>query len=238
MEQLPPFEVVFIRTAIAAVGLLLTVYARGLRMPNNWDGIRPLVILGVGDTVIPFALITWGEQSIDGVLAAVIQASAALFTLIVAHFSFEDRTHYREENRRIGNWFPGGGGAGKPKLAGRPDCDRKSVGTTGNCGRAVFYAFGGVYSRKVVSGRLEPFVVAAGAMTTAAIVTGVLMMITPLFGGVAPVAPADMQTNVLVSSIALGLFNTWLAYMIFCTMIGTLGAAKPSMVTYIVPAVD
>ena len=90
VEQLPPFEVVFIRTAIAAVGLLMTVYARGLRMPSNWDGIRPLVILGVGNTVIPFALITWGEQSIDSGLAAVIQASAALFTLIVAHFSFED----------------------------------------------------------------------------------------------------------------------------------------------------
>ena len=46
-----------------------------------------------------------------------------------------------------------------------------------------------------------------------------------------------MQTNVLVSSIALGLFNTWLAYMIFYTIIRTLGAAKTSMVTYIVPAV-
>ena len=237
VEQLPPFEVVFIRTAIAALGLLLTVYARGQRMPSTWDGIRPLVILGIGNTVIPFALITWGEQSIDSGLAAVIQASAALFTLIVAHFAFEDE-HITA--KKIGGLVIGF--LGVVVLASRSWQDGEIV--TGNLygqlaivAASFFYAFGGVYSRKVVSGRLEPFVVAAGAMTTAAIVTGVLMLIAPLFGGVAPVVPVDMHSDVLISIILLGLLNTWLAYMIFYTIIRTLGAAKTSMVTYIVPAV-
>src|SRR5574341_911047 len=63
VEQLPPFELVFIRTGIAAVGLTIIVYLRGKRLPTDWASIRDLLFLGVVNTVFPFALITWGEKS-------------------------------------------------------------------------------------------------------------------------------------------------------------------------------
>jgi drug/metabolite transporter (DMT)-like permease len=237
VEQLPPFEVVFIRTAIAAIGLIAVVYLTGKRMPTTWQDIRPLVILGIFNTVFPFALITWGEQSIDSGLAAVLQASAAFFTLIIAHFAFADE---RITAKKIGGLLVGF--IGVCVLASRSWQDGEIVtgdllGQLAIIAASFFYGFGGVYSRKVVSGRIDPFVTAAGAMTTAAVITGIMMMIAPYFGGQAPVAPSDMQSNVLFAAVTLGLLNTWVAYMIFYPIIPVLGAARTSMVTYVVPAV-
>ena len=52
VEQLPPFELVFIRTGIAAVGLTIIAYLRGKRFPRDWAGIRDLIAgwrgVGVG----------------------------------------------------------------------------------------------------------------------------------------------------------------------------------------------
>jgi hypothetical protein len=59
-------------------------------LPTDWAGARDLLILGVVNTVFPFALITWGEKSIESGLAAVLRATAALFSMVVAHFMFVD----------------------------------------------------------------------------------------------------------------------------------------------------
>src|SRR6476660_2893452 len=90
VEQLSTFQLVFIRTGIAALGLTIVAYLRGKRLPTDWAGVRDLLVLGVVNTVFPFALITWGEKSIESGLAAVLQATAALFSMVVAHFMFID----------------------------------------------------------------------------------------------------------------------------------------------------
>jgi drug/metabolite transporter (DMT)-like permease len=237
VRQLPPFEVVFIRTAMAAVGLIAVVYLRGKRMPTDWNSLRPLVILGIFNTVFPFALITWGEQSIDSGLAAVLQATAALFTLVIAHFTFADE---RITPRKIGGLIVGFIGVVLLSSLSWKDGQIVTSSLTGQLAIVVasfFYGLGGAYSRKVVSGRLDPIVTAAGAMTTAAVITGFAMFLAPSFGGEAPVAPTAMESDVLFSAVTLGLLNTWVAYMIFYPIIGILGAARTSMVTYVVPAV-
>src|SRR5262245_9474489 len=90
VEQLPPFQLVFIRTGVAAIGLTSVVYLRGKRLPTDWRSIGDLLFLGTVNTVIPFALITWGETQIESGLASVLQGTAALFTLVLAHFTFAD----------------------------------------------------------------------------------------------------------------------------------------------------
>ena len=65
VEQLPPFQLVFIRTSIAAVGLTVVAYARGKRLPTDRRSLIDLLFLGIVNTVFPFALITWGETHIE-----------------------------------------------------------------------------------------------------------------------------------------------------------------------------
>jgi drug/metabolite transporter (DMT)-like permease len=239
VEQLSTFQLVFIRTGIAAVGLNIVVYLRGKRLPTDRAGVRDVAVLGVVNTVIPFALITWGEKSIESGLAAVLQATAALFTMIVAHFAFGDERITRRTVAGLVFGF-----AGVVVLASRTAGDAVAVDVTlhvlGQLAIVVAsfcYALGGVYSRKAIQRHLEPIVAAAGAMTVTALISGVLTYTVPLVGGAAPVALAGLTPRVLGAILTLGVLNTFVAYLIFYATIETLGAAKASMVTYVIPAV-
>jgi len=240
VEQLPPIQLVFMRTAIAAVGLNLVILARGKRLPTEWRGIRDLIILGVFNTVIPFFLITWGEVRIESSLASVLQGTAALFTLIVAHFLFVDEhITWRKTIGLITGFL------GVLILAGRSGSEAATdvtstmhlLGQLAIVGASLCYAMGNTYGRKAMQNRLEPIVTAGGAMTVAAIVTGVITFGAPLWGGAPPLPLATLSPRVLGATVTLGLLNTFVAYLIYYSLIAALGAARTSMVTYVIPVV-
>lgn len=240
VEQLPPFQLVFMRTAVAAVGLNIVIYARGKRLPTNPRAIRDLLFLGVVNTVIPFFLITWGEVRIESSLASVLQGTAALFTLIVAHFLFiDERITWR---KLIGLLV---GFCGVVILAGRSGSEVVTdisptmhlLGQLAIVGASICYALGNTYGRKAMQNRLEPIVTAGGAMTVAAIVTGVITFTAPLVGGPAPLGLGALTPRVLGAAVILGLLNTFVAYLIYYSLIAALGSARTSMVTYVIPVV-
>jgi drug/metabolite transporter (DMT)-like permease len=237
VEELAPFQLVFIRTGIAAVGLNIVMLLRGKRYPANLRALLPLIIIGIGNTAVPFALITWGEKSVESGLASVLQASASLFTLVIAHFTFADERITLQ--KAIGLLL---GFVGVIVLASRSWADGQLV--TGNflgqlaiIGASLCYATFTTYSRKVIQNRFEPIVVSAGAMTAAAVVSGVAMLAAPLFSGQPATPLVDLSSEVLNSVLALGLVNTFVAYLFYYWIVQELGAARASMVTYVVPAV-
>lgn len=236
VQELNQYQVVFIRTLIAAVGLNIVLLLRGKRLPTDWKSIRPLIVIGVGNTAIPFMLITWGEKSVESGLASVLQATASLFTLVIAHFVFQDE---RITPQRIAGLVLGFFGV--VVLASRSWVDGQVItgdllGQLAIVVASLFYAMFTVYSRKVGYG-MEPIVISSGAMTTAAVVTGLLTLASPLLGESAPKALSDLSSDVLFSVLVLGFLNTFIAYLIFYELVPRLGAARTSMVTYVVPVV-
>lgn len=237
VEQLSPFQLVFIRTGIAAVGLNLVLLAQGKHLPFDRKSLTPLIIIAIGNTTIPFALITWGEKSITSGLAAMLQSAASLFTLVIAHFVFIDE---RMTPQKVVGLLVGFIGvmilSGQSVVNGQIDM-AQFTGAMAVVLASLFYAIFSVYSRKMIQNRFEPLVVSSGAMTFAAISSGILMVIAPLLGG-QPAAPLDtVSSDVLISIVLLGLVNTFVAYLIYYWIIRELGAARTSMVTYITPAV-
>lgn len=242
VEQLTTFQVVFIRTGIAALGLNVVAYMRGKRLPTDWKSIRDLLVLGVVNTVFPFVLITWGEKYIESSLAAILQGTAALFTMVVAHFVFVDE---RMTPRKVAGLVIGF--IGVVILASRSttatgevipvDPTLHLLGQLAIVAASFCYALGGTYSRTAIQNRLEPIIAAAGAMTVTAIITGILTFVSPYFGGPQPAPVADWTPRVLGAMVALGFVNTFIAYIIFYALIPALGAARTSMVTYVIPAV-
>lgn len=240
VEQLPPFQIVFLRTAIAALGLLAVVYARGKRLPTDWRSIADLIVLGVLNTVLPFALITWGETRIESGLASVLQGTAALFSLVVAHFTFADE---RITPRKLAGLLLGflgvlvlasrDAGLGSLDLASAPQL----LGQLAVVGASLCYGLGGNYGRKAMQSRLEPIVVSAGAMLVAAVLSGAVAYAGPLLGLAAPVALGQIAPRVLGATLALGVINTFGAYLIFYSLVAALGAARTAMVTYVIPVV-
>ncbi len=236
VEELSQFQIVFIRTGIAAVGMNLVLLLRGKRLPTDWRSVRSLIMVGLGNTAIPFVLITWGEKTVESGLAAVLQATASLFTLVIAHFAFTDERINLQKIVGIGAGF-----IGVTLLASRSWGEGQVItgdllGQGAIVLASLFYATFTVYSRKVCS-NLEPIVISAGAMTTAAIASGFLTYAAPLFGGPAPTPLNALSSNVLLSVLVLGFVNTFIAYLMFYSLVQTIGAARTSMVTYVVPPV-
>ena len=236
VEELSQFQIVFIRTGIAAVGMNLVLLLRGKRLPTDWRSVRSLIMVGLGNTAIPFVLITWGEKTVESGLAAVLQATASLFTLVIAHFAFTDERINLQKIVGIGAGF-----IGVTLLASRSWGEGQVItgdllGQGAIVLASLFYATFTVYSRKVCS-NLEPIIISAGAMTTAAIASGILTYAAPLFGGPAPTPLNALSSNVLLSVLVLGFVNTFIAYLMFYSLVQTIGAARTSMVTYVVPPV-
>ena len=240
VEQLPPFQLVFIRTGIAAVGLNIVVYLRGKRLPVDRRSIGDLLFLGIVNTVVPFALITWGEIHIESGLASVLQGTAALFTLVVAHFTLADERITLRKLVALLIGFLGvvvlAGRSRGPEVGGT-DSTWHLLGQVAIMAASFCYALGGVYGRKAMQNRMEPIVTAAGALTVAAIASGVIAYAAPALAGGSPIAFSQLTPRVLGAVLALGFLNTFAAYLIFYSLIAALGAARTSMVTYVIPAV-
>ncbi|MBC7811798.1 MAG: EamA family transporter [Burkholderiales bacterium] len=238
VEAFHPLQLVFIRVGIAAVGLSLVAIIQRKAFPKDWKTIRALIIIGIGNTVVPFLLITIGEQTVESGIASVLQATAALFTLVIAHFAFQDE---RMTPQRIGGIVTGF--IGVIILATRGSGEAQAAGGSYVWGQiaivaaSLFYAMFSVYSRKVLKTKVEPVVVAAIAMLTSAITTGVMVFAMQFFGGPPPALPATLNSDTLIAVLVLGLVNTFIAYLFFYYIIRELGSARASMVTYVVSPV-
>lgn len=235
--ELSPWQVVFMRTGIAAIGLNIALRLSGKSLPSDLRQWMPLIVLGIGNTTLPFMLITWGEQSIDSGLASVLNATAALFTLVMAHFAFADERITPQKVAGLALGF-----IGVVVLASRAWVDGQViagnlVGQLMIVGAAFCYGYFATYSRRIIKTRFEPLVVSTGAMTVAAISSGVGILFTLFTGGHAATPLPQVSSDVLWAILILGLLNTFVAYLMYYWVIQQLGAARASMVTYVTPVV-
>ena len=89
--QVPPFTLVLARVGIAALVLVPFVFLLGRRLPTAFAGWQPFIVLAIINNVIPFTLMVYGQQRIASGLAAVLNATTPLFTLIVARLLADEQ---------------------------------------------------------------------------------------------------------------------------------------------------
>ncbi len=98
-------------------------------------------------------------------------------------------------------------------------------------GAAACYGVGFVYTRRFLSGRaLTPLSLAAGQVTAAAIVTG-------LVAPVVATGSVHLTARVVAAVVVLGAVNTGLAYLLYHALVREAGATASSTVTYLIPVV-
>lgn len=255
-----PTQVVFTRTIIAAIFLTIVAYARGLRFPTQFPIIRALIILGIFNVAIPYTFISVGEQVITSGMAAVLQATAALFGLVIAHFAFADERITRRKLLGLAVGFSGvfllSADAispidpfSSPLFIGMLSQFGDSAHTTSVdvhfllgqlaiVAASFCYAGSTVYSRKVMAKyKLPSLITSTSTFLVGSTIGFIFMLIEPFFGGRAFTPYDQLDSNVLVAILGLGFVNTFIAYMFFYYIIQELGAFRATMVTYVVPAV-
>lgn len=237
VKDIPATQLVLSRVFIAAVGLNIVRVLRKQKLPRDWPTIRAFILIGGGNAAIPYTLISLGEQTISSGMAAVLQATASLFTLVIAHFAFSDE---RMSPRKIIGLLIGFSGI---FLLSSDSFDGGEVNTAMLLGQlaivcaSMFYAVFIVYSRKVITRDIAPIVISSGTFIPAVVWALLFMVLEPLLGGRAYIPFQELPQGALMAAFGLGFFNTFIAYLFFYFIIQQLGSFRASMVTYIVPVV-
>jgi len=226
LEALDPLEVALARVAFGAATLLLVLAVRRERLPRGRTVWRDLFIVALFYNSIPFSLFAFGEQHASSIVAAIGNATAALWTVVFAMALLPDERATRTRVTGVligflgvlvllGPWH----GLGGPSLLGTLLC----------LGPGVCYGLAFAYTRRHLSGRPEPVTsLAAGQVLLA---TLQLALVTPFFSS----APSHISLKIWGCILALGALGTGLAYVLSYDIIGRAGATTASLVTYVVP---
>ncbi|MBI5265114.1 MAG: DMT family transporter [Bradyrhizobium sp.] len=95
LKELPPLTLVFVRLAVATALLLPLLRAYKVKLPTNVAGWRPFFAIGLLNNVLPFSLIVIGQTYIPGGLAAILNATTPLFTVVVMAAAGEEKLELR-----------------------------------------------------------------------------------------------------------------------------------------------
>ena len=85
LRELPPLTLVALRVGVAALVLNLALPALGLRIPRERRILAAFLGMGLLNNALPFSLIVWGQTHIASGLAAILNATTPLWTVLLAH---------------------------------------------------------------------------------------------------------------------------------------------------------
>ncbi len=229
VETLPPFTLIAGRLGIGTLvlgGVLLAAREPLPREPRTW---AKLAVLAVINIVLPFSLITWGEQSIDSALASILNATVPLFTIVLAALALQDEPI--TINRLVGLAVGFGGilVLTSPNLVGGAR-GSSLAGELALVGSSFAYACGSVYARRNVRG-LRPMVPAFAQVSIAFVITSIVALLVDHPFGIA------IRPDAAFSVAWLGLFGSGLAYLAFFRLLRDWGSTRTSLVAYLLPVV-
>lgn len=228
LREVEVFTVVAIRVAGAAIVLWSYVLLRGLALPRGPRIWGAFLVMGLLNNVIPFSLIVWGQQYIPSGLASILNASTAIFGVIVAAAVFADER--LTARKSIGVTLGFAGVATAIGLSALRDLDLRSLAQLAIIGAALSYAFAGAFARGALKG-LTPQVAAAGMTSCSALF---MVPAALLLEGVpgAALAPATWAALAYLAVVA-----TALAYLLYYRVLAVAGSGNLMLVTLLVAPV-
>jgi drug/metabolite transporter (DMT)-like permease len=225
VKELPPLLIVFARVGIAASILIIAhIITRG-GLPTDRQSWIAGGGMGVINNVIPFLLITWGQQYLASGLASVINATTPIFTgLFMALFAMESLTLRKTIALIIGV-------IGVAVLQGADfnQADTQLWGILAVLLASMSYGISGPWSKKMMQG-VAPISAATCQLITSTLIMSVLAL---SFADVSQYATVSTKTWLAI--IGLAALSTALAYLIFFNIIKRAGPSFASLCTMIIP---
>jgi drug/metabolite transporter (DMT)-like permease len=243
VQEANPITLVAFRMFFGLCGLLVIVLFTHPKWPLDRRTWVMLTILGVFNNALPYALISWGEQYIDSAVAAILNSTTPLFTMIIANiFLRDDRMTV---SRVVGLLV---GFAGIIVLVSRDLVSGVQLNLLGQ-GAVLLAAFsyGGsaVFARRITKG-ISPILQALIPLFGAD-----LIMWVGAFGISYNQSAANMAASfrtvldgifpnlplTWVAFLWLGLLGTGIAYLLFFNLLHSVGPTRTTLVTYVFPLV-
>ncbi len=220
---LGPVWLIEMRVLLAGLALLpLLIHS------NQWGIVRakavPLFVVGCLNSALPFLLLAFASISLPAGFTSILNATAPLFGTVVAVAWLKEKLAF---GQMIGL---GLGFAGVVVLVGLKTFVATPafvMACAAGLAAAVMYAVSAPYIKQQLSG-VPSVVIATISQLSAAVF---------LLPGLPFTVPKTVPTLAVISSVvALALFSTSLAYILYFRLIQNVGSTKALTVTYLIPA--
>ena len=222
VATIPPLTLIAARTLIAGLLLLLVLRWRGLTLPKDAANWRRFTVQACLNSVIPFTLIAWAEQSLDAGLATILSSTSPIFAFLL---TFAVTRHEPVAGRKLFGVAAGLAGicliVGVEALRGlgiEPVSQLAMVTAT------VAYAGAAIFGRGFKG--LDPMIPAAGSLVCGA----AILIPLSLFDRPWTVAPSQSS---MLALLGLAIFSTALAFVIYFRLVQTLGSVGTTAQAYL-----
>jgi drug/metabolite transporter (DMT)-like permease len=228
LTEMTVWTTVALRVTIAGAILWALVLALRLPLPRTPRDWALMLTLGVIGNAVPFSLITWGQTSVPAGLAAILNASTAMFGVLVAAAFFPDeRLTWR---KGLGVVLGIAGIVIAMGWAALSRLDLTALGQLALVAASFCYAMTNVVGRMAVRG-VAPQVVATGMMT------GAMLIMLPVALVVDGLPSAEHSLRVWSALAYSAVIATALAYFLFYRLIAVSGASIAGLITFLVAPV-
>ncbi len=225
VREVGPITLVAFRVLFGLLFGAIVVLFQRTPLPRRLQVWAPPLILGITNVAIPFFLISWGERSIDSAVAAILDATVPLFTIVIAHIALHDDriTLPRAMGLLIG--FAGVIVLMSQDVGASPS---SLLGQGAVVLASMFYAGSSVYARKFTEDVPGIFRSAGPLLSSTAVMWPAAALIEqPL--------PIPQLPITWIALLWLGVLGSGLAFVLSYHLIHSIGPTRTTMVTYIFP---
>ena len=225
LHDLQPLTIVFGRVFTAAIALNFILRLRGEKLPHGWKQWKPFLLISILNNVLPFTLIVWSETQISSGLTSILNASAPLWGVVIAHFYNHEKL---TGGKTIGILLGFGGVIvmiGYESLAG---IGMNTLAQVAMLGATFCYAFAGAYTQRIKE--YTPTVISAGQVTISSVIMFLLMVLIDRPWLSPMPSPASLG-----AVLELGLVGTAVAYLLYFRILNRSGASNALLVTFLIP---
>lgn len=223
VATIPPITLIAARTAIAGLLLLVLMRLRGVAMPRDAATWRRFIFQACLNSVIPWTLIAWGERFVDAGLATILNSASPIFTFLLTAVVTR---HEAASPRKLFGVIAGM--AGICLIVGVDafrDLGTGLLAEVAIVAATICYACAAIFSRGFKG--LDPMAPAAGSLLAGAAVLIPLSLFVDHPWTLSP------STSSLAALLALAVFSTAIAFVIYFRLIQTLGSVGTTAQAYL-----
>ncbi|HEY5797982.1 MAG TPA: EamA family transporter [Bosea sp. (in: a-proteobacteria)] len=223
VETIPPVTLIAARTLIAGAILLAVLRWRGVSLPRDLATWRLFLVQACLNSVVPFTLIAWAERSVDAGLATILSSTSPIFVVLMTCLA---GTAERLSRLRLAGIAAGLAGTvlvvGMQAMSGFGE---QLAAQLALVVASLCYAGAALFGRNFKG--LDPIMPAAGSLVCGALL---LLPLSLVLDRPWTLAPSAQSIQAL---IALSVFSTALAFVIYFRLIARLGSVATTSVAYL-----
>lgn len=228
LQEIGPFLLVSLRILFGIITLLFVVWIQKPRWPWSHRVWLNLLFLGLINNAAPYLLISWGELHIDSAVAAILNSTVPLFTMVIAHAFLSDDRITRDRIFALGLGF-----AGIFILLSRDLIGGFQVGLLGQAAvllASLSYAISSVFARRTTRELSSPL----PALIPLFSADAAMWAVTPLAE-----SPLKLPGSAItwVAVLWLGVLGVAIAYLLYFYLLHKVGPTRTMLVTYVFPLV-